>query len=214
MKNLVSVLLSAGLLGCVTYSGQEINEEVMLEQSKTCCANLSTLPFSNLRHDQPTAISLSVSSPAYVFDEGKSYFAAFQIPGNSVGNSLVVRTFVVNKTIYKYTAEAFIPRLTFLNAFFKPIRAVSLDMTEKSKALGKTRWEAAVQLQAADAYVVVHTGKDERIRTLQMRDSDVGAIFVPMRTTGGMVIANQHGYLTIARAPIGQLEVEITATNR
>ncbi len=56
-------------------------EEVRaLEAAPVCCASLADLPYRPLDREGPITLDLAAGSPAYTFDTGKSFFAAFALP--------------------------------------------------------------------------------------------------------------------------------------
>lgn len=207
MKTIISFVACLVLTACVSVDGW-IDEGKVLEQSKNCCDSLSALPFGDLQLGQLLPVSISTSSPAFEFDEGKSYFAAFHLPAHFVGKKILVQTFIVNQTSSTYLDQVFIPHLTFLNAAFKPIRKISLNMQGNSALFREMHWEEAVQILPSDAYVVIHTGKEERIKTLHIPDLS-GGLLAYLPRIDGMVVGNPPGYRTVPPGPTGKLKVGI-----
>jgi len=51
-----------------------------LAQAKPCCASLAELPFRPIEREGLIKLEIGSDSPAFVFDSGKSFFAAFRLP--------------------------------------------------------------------------------------------------------------------------------------
>ncbi|WP_020406039.1 MalM family protein [Hahella ganghwensis] len=56
------------------------NASQSLMQAQLCCQSFPDLQYQPLILDQTTVTRLNASSPAYLFDSGKSYVAAFELP--------------------------------------------------------------------------------------------------------------------------------------
>lgn len=210
VQSVAIIAISILLNGCA--SGY-IDEAPLLEKSDVCCKTLSALPFTDIARDKAIRVQMSAASPAFNFDEGKSYFLALKLPPHIPGESLALHSFLHNTTPMIYTAHVFLPHVTFLDTSFKPVRSVSLDLEEQRGGLfKKTSWVGAVPLSPSYAYAVIHTGKDERIKTVQMRDSDAGAVFVPIPAAGVARVGGAR-YRTIPPSPTGELKVELVSLN-
>jgi hypothetical protein len=53
-----------------------------LAQAKICCSSYREMPFVKLALGQESAGALTAESPVYAFGEGRSFFAAFELPAN------------------------------------------------------------------------------------------------------------------------------------
>ena len=51
-----------------------------LARAKPCCASLSELPYRSFEHEGSITLDIGPNSPAFAFDSGKSFFAAFRLP--------------------------------------------------------------------------------------------------------------------------------------
>lgn len=93
---LIASLLAILLAGCGSlevrsrpgeFLGYDIHATVPSDVSRklieapNCCASLAKLPYRDLNHDSSISSSLDARSPAFNFDTGKSFFAAYRIAG-------------------------------------------------------------------------------------------------------------------------------------
>jgi len=65
-----------------------------LAAAPVCCQDIRSLPYAPLPIGQSCTVSFRSDMPAYVFETGKSYFAAYRIPDGALPLRLVVRTAV------------------------------------------------------------------------------------------------------------------------
>lgn len=91
---MLQLLLLIGVTGCATVKYQwpdlttwprlewQVPEQLTtrLEQAPVCCAALSDLPYQSIPKQGRRQVEIGDTSPAFLFDTGKSRFAAFRLP--------------------------------------------------------------------------------------------------------------------------------------
>ncbi|MGI0117628.1 MalM family protein [Zooshikella sp. RANM57] len=81
-----------------TVSQQVANEGLV--KSTVCCQHLADLPFQTIKPGQQHKVEINLDSPSYLFDTGKSFFAAYKLPEEA--NSLTITLYsIAGKTVFK-----------------------------------------------------------------------------------------------------------------
>ncbi len=93
-RTLLALLAAVLLSACAqlqTYLGQEVGPSpqrdreagaalrIQLAAAPACCSSLADLPYQDIPKEGVLAVEIRSSSPAFVFEGGKSFFAAFQL---------------------------------------------------------------------------------------------------------------------------------------
>ena len=68
----------------------------LLEKAPACCPSYRDIRYGKLQRGVETTIAITPESPVFQFDQGRAYFAAFELPGGI--SRLVVKTYAVNMT--------------------------------------------------------------------------------------------------------------------
>jgi hypothetical protein len=100
--------------GCSTVS----ELQSVLDAKQPCCKSYAEMSFQPMQTDESVDFRLNESSPVYVFDTGKSYFKAFQLPTDSTGKTLRIissATGSVGLETRKW-AQVYCPRTIFLDS--------------------------------------------------------------------------------------------------
>ena len=63
-----------------------------LAGSQTCCKEIAEFKFQEVTAGKTIEASITTASQAYAFPEGKSYFAAFQLPASDADREMVLKT--------------------------------------------------------------------------------------------------------------------------
>jgi hypothetical protein len=71
------VVICAALSGCVTPVPEQRS---VLENTADCCKSMSEFKFAPLAMTDEKEVALGAESPAFTFQSGKSYFAAYRLP--------------------------------------------------------------------------------------------------------------------------------------
>ena len=110
----VTVVVSLStLLSCEALPTRE---EMITKLATTplCCESMSGISFAPFPVDRSQMIHINSASPAFEFDTGKSFFAAYVLPVQPMPYRIAVQSYPVG---YSPTAASiFLPRLTLLDS--------------------------------------------------------------------------------------------------
>lgn len=154
-----------------------------LAQAKPCCDSLAQLPYRALDREGEFSLDIDHQSPAFQFDAGKSYFAAFRLPEwprpleiritSQALAPLAVRVIDSNRPVFS-------PALLILDARFRPKRMVQEGAGLTLKAYGRQTGGPELQVQGElylseppeeAAYLVILT--TDELRARKARSTDV-----------------------------------------
>lgn len=128
-----------------------------LSQVQPCCRDLASLPYGSLAIGD-RLLPIDSASPAYQFEEGKSYFAAFRLPANS-GDLRITVEGVIEKSMFN-------PTVLMLDSRFKVTRKIGKDLFKylPAKLLKGDRVEAVFTVDRSyvgnpnnETYMVIYT---------------------------------------------------------
>ena len=85
-----------------------------LEQAPVCCQLLSGIRYAPFPADISEKITIDANSPAFVFETGKSFFAAYALPDKAVPYRIGIQSYPVGYSAS--TATVLEPRMTVLDA--------------------------------------------------------------------------------------------------
>ena len=74
---LVSGICLSGLTACVTPVTEQLS---MLDKAAVCCTSMHEFKFVPISISEEKQVTLGAESPAFVFESGKSFFAAYKLP--------------------------------------------------------------------------------------------------------------------------------------
>lgn len=155
------------LAGCGATLAEKSEQ---LRDAKPCCADFGGMRYADLQLGESRLHSVSAGDPAFRFDTGKSYFAAFRLPvaGDSV--RLTVESYMQFTLQSPTTGDhyLFAPRILLLDAAHRPLRAVEPDLgrvlyipSTEFAATGGVGWKLILDADIAPGegvrYAVVHT---------------------------------------------------------
>jgi hypothetical protein len=178
--------------GCAGFLPPQ--HEAVLENTPPCCKDLAGLPYEDLAKGQSKRVFVGPDRAAYVFPQGKSFFLAYRLIREEGPATLVVRTYAQNMT-YNPNGHVFVPRVTYLSARHEIVSSISPEfiVTRPLIAIGESAWQVTLFVPPDVAYVVIHTGEEERSKVMRMPDSDQAG-----------------GYLYTRTGPAGEVEVALS----
>ncbi|WP_110670028.1 MalM family protein [Salinicola halophilus] len=136
--------------------------EQALATTTDCCTSLASLPYRPLPIGEILDLRFMPETPAHAFDDGKSFFQAFELPRNAGPLSLDVTSTIRN-------GQVFAPTLLILDAAFTPVRRVtseSLSVRRPSGFSGARLGEAFNLTPGPDtAYLVIYSSRTDREAT-------------------------------------------------
>lgn len=108
----VGVALLLPLSACVTLSEQR----AQLAAAPVCCGSYALMPYLKVGIPETRTVKFDSSSPAYIFESGKSFFIAFELPVWTFPYEVEIRT--------KHTSAAgiFRPRIKLIGSDFQTLR--------------------------------------------------------------------------------------------
>ena len=133
-----------------------------LSQANSCCANVANFPYTAIPADFDDLVVIDGSSPVYQFADGKSFFAAFQLPQNS-GDLRISVAAQIDKTVFK-------PKIVMLDAQFRVTRVIddSIFHYEPQKLIDGDRIEGVFSVDRTyagnpnnETYMVLYTPEDQ-----------------------------------------------------
>jgi len=126
MKQRISVLVVLMIIaitsGCMSVMptgaagamSTPFTETVSLDAA-VCCNSLAEMPFQRLAPGADGEIKLDAESPLYKFSDGRSYFAAFELPDFREESRIKVRSLISKNRVFQ-------PSVLLLNRQFQPVR--------------------------------------------------------------------------------------------
>jgi len=133
-----------------------------LSQANSCCANVANFPYTAIPADFDDLVVIDGSSPAYQFADGKSFFAAFQLPQNS-GDLRISVAAQIDQTVFN-------PKIVMLDAQFRVTRVIddSIFHYEPQKLIDGDRIEGVFSVDRTyagnpnnETYMVLYTPEDQ-----------------------------------------------------
>ena len=172
-----------------TFLPPEHNQK--LAQAKSCCSSYREVQYAKLALGQETAAILSPESPVFDFSDGRSFFAAFELPDKS--QLVAVKTYPVNM-VYNPAGHVLVPAVQFLDAKHQIVETVKPSyLARNPRVIGNSWGEAEVPIPPAARYVILLDGKLSP--GLSWRDSDQrsGFLFVRSGPTGELSVLVRGG---------------------
>lgn len=128
-----------------------------LAQAKICCSTYREMPFAGLALGQETSGTLTAESPVYAFGEGRSFFAAFELPASA--KRLEVKTYPVNM-LSNPVGHVLVPAVQFLSTDYQLVEtAKPLFVERRPPFIGRSWAEAQIPVPASARYFVLLDGK-------------------------------------------------------
>jgi maltose operon protein len=141
-----------------------------LRGAQPCCADFAAIRYADLHIGETRLVSISSGDPAFQFDSGKSYFAAYALPASGQTLRLTVESYMQSTLQSPTTGDQYLfaPRILLLDAAHRPLRAVEPDLRRVSYVpvteFGATAglgWKLVLHedMAAGDGarYAIVHT---------------------------------------------------------
>lgn len=129
-----------------------------LGQASSCCKDMSAFSYTQIPGNFDQYVVIDGSFPAFNFQEGKSYFAAFQLPQNS-GDLRITVASQIDKTL-------FWPKVIMLDSQFRVTRVIDANIFkyEPARMLSGDRIEGVFTIDRAfignpnnETYMIIYT---------------------------------------------------------
>lgn len=185
---LVLVLFSGCSSGSLNATGKFLppvhNEQ--LAKAKPCCISYSEIRYSKTNLGEEIKIEISPESQIFEFPDGKSYFAAYELPNSF--KAINVKTYPVNMVLNRY-GHVLIPAIQFLDERHQLIENIKPQYLAKNpRVIGNSWGEAEVLVPSSARYFIVLDSKSSQ--GLSWRDPD-----------------QRSGYLYVRSGPTGELDI-------
>ncbi len=113
----VMLLAVLALTACSDVNGPYPDDLARFDAAPSCCSGYADFPYRRLNLGSEQDVSLSATSPAFVFPTGKSYFQALKIPEGSP-------PFYLHVISWPDEHRVFYPSVLVLDGLFRPTRQV------------------------------------------------------------------------------------------
>lgn len=122
-----------------------------LKRATPCCGSLADLPYRRLEREGPITVEIGPDSPAFVFDGGKSFFAAFRLPDWPRPLALRLRS-RGPLAVYDPGRPIFSPAVFVLDAQFRARRVMQGSGEFQVVQLGSGSGQTGIQMEG-DLYI-------------------------------------------------------------
>jgi len=192
-KTCILLLLVLAVSGCATVE----RSRATLDAAKICCTSLSTLPFTSIALGTPKEIDIGEGSPAFQFPEGKSFFAAFTLPGMGMATTLDFMAGTnLNALLPASGSTVFIPQFIFLDDDFRLLQtAKDVPLVQAQKLFEPTfattrYWSASIPVPPSAKHFIVYAQLDRVGKTIVVDyGQQAGYVFmsgsIPIYVPGG-----------------------------
>ena len=187
------LIMSVGLSGCATGSLSAtgtflppVHTEKLLS-AYPCCTTLREVRYSQLEHNVEVKAFLTPESQVFVFENGRSFIAAFELPSKE-SRTLTLKTVPVNM-LWNRTGHVLIPAATFLDSEFRVVTVFKPTYEARyPKILGDPWAEATIAIPQSSKYFIISDAKSSE--GIAWRDTDLvsGFLFVRSGPTGEFAV--------------------------
>jgi maltose operon protein len=174
-----------------------------LATAKMCCRSYAEFPYSPVKLEEPVEIDINSESPMFDFPEGRSFFAAFNLPREA--NNIEFMTGV--NGIWLPTATVFMPQFLFLDESSNPMATVS-EITVRQAipmfepAFGTTSyWSGRFYIPKGARKLVMYASAKRLGETITHRKLESGSVYllgtIPVITPGGREITHKIPFSSV-----------------
>lgn len=189
----VGVALLLPLSACVSLSEQR----TQLAAAPVCCDSYAVIPYLKLSIPEIRTVKFDSSSPAYVFESGKSFFTAFELPVWAIPYEVEIRT------KHSSATGIFRPRIKLIGSDFQTLR--TLEAKDRFGGSSETIEFFVNQENQGERYMIVYsdstgTGGKESIH--------VAPIIIPVGPVMLNMGATEHR-VTVPYSPMGEVRLSL-----
>jgi len=167
---LLSGLALTSLAGCTSLVSRDTpvapakQSQQALAQAKDCCDSLAALPYQPLAAGESRSLTLDTQAPMHHFEDGTSYFRAFELPHTGEPLTFELTSTIANK-------QVFAPTVLILDENFQPVQRVASDKFNylRPNGFAGSRLSASFDVTPGPnaAYLVVYSNETARQGTTQ-----------------------------------------------
>ena len=188
----------SGLSACITPVAERL---AMLERTAVCCESLREFKYAPLSTSEEKEVTFGEDSPAFVFETGKSFFAAYRLPAWTAPYQ--IRAEGQAATVVK--AGLFSPSALMLDGDFKITRQFNI-----AQDIGNAR-PTIVHIFVNEAnkdeqYLVLFTARlsSEGVNTLMTKQMTM------MIGAAPVVIGATESRVSLRHSPTGVLQLKVS----
>ena len=205
-KTTFIILLLTGVLASSCAADKPVDPaRSELETAAVCCEKYEQFYFQPLKLGATESVTINRSSPAFLFDGGKSYFKAFSLPAAGKPYFVIVSSYFVDKEKRSGEPYIFSPVVMFLDADYRVTRKVNNGFVApinsgNSMNHATLEMEIAMNPRAADErFMIIYT------TTALLNQATTLKVYKYAR---GGTIEDKY---PVSNAPIGRLQVNLTS---
>jgi maltose operon periplasmic protein len=180
VKTVLAIVLAIAVAGCATGS----SPQVALSTAKLCCDTYKNMTFRTISLGEPVEVDISEESPAFMFPDGRSFFAAFRIPQGAKGLDYMAGA----SGIFVSTYTVFMPQFLFLDESFQVVAPPQEVLYAQARKLFEpgyltiAYWSGEETIPERARYLVMHTSEAKLGWMVQYSATAGGSIFMAGRT--------------------------------
>lgn len=206
------LLLNVLLLSGCAKSYEAANKE--LAAANPCCRNFSEFTYEKLAQDKPLIFDLDQSSPAFLFDSGKSFFKAIRLPDHTLPYKIKIRSYAEGMSIP--ASHIFYPEILLLKEDFnienEIIPEFIMERDDLAAIKENTRKRGGLGIRLSGEILI--TSPEQRYMLIMTSDELLSSssewfIYLPSILVYSP-LAPTEGPVTIYHSPIGRIVLEVT----
>jgi hypothetical protein len=208
-------LLVLALLATDAATGDE-QGMAALDHATPCCGTLAELRYDRLAADRAGLFDVGEESPMFVFDTGRSFVLAVELPPLEPPYTVQVRSYLVGGAVQR--SEVFYPAAILLDADHQVLARLEAEdlpvvKTSYGDAARENRWGLPLRLQwdilierPEAKYLVIHTTG----RALATRSITTTREAIPVILPGVVTaLPGKKHEVGIQHSPLGRLALQV-----
>jgi len=205
------------ILSCIFISSCATPYKTVLNryyEATVCCREFKEFQYEKLYIPDSKSFMIDENSQAFIFDTGKSYFKAFELPEYTVPYTITIKSYMLGDHIK--SAYIFCPAVMFLDERLSIIRFIENDVFQYKKTAPFETSGLGAMFEAE--IPVTQEGAHERYMIILTTDKLLGEkiaktvpVFVPFIFPGvvGVLPTGKQEMVYIPYSPIGRLNILI-----
>jgi hypothetical protein len=205
-RNSLALTLLLILTGCAS---EALRQSEALAGEQRCCKRFQDLPFADVATGKPVTVSVTIDSPSFRFQNGKSFVASLRLPTDRNRGFARLKTFSVTRHITQ-ESEVFCPKIYFLDSDYGviPDSATSLPLSYAAPGLLQSGyWYSDFAIPTNARFAILYTPMLVVGNAVSYEGVSLGSPVVI-----GKQPVYQPSYTVTERMPcgqIGEMEIEV-----
>lgn len=176
-----------------------------LNAAEVCCTGYEQFNFVPLNVGDSESLKINRSSPAFLFETGKSYFQAFRLPVANKPYAVIIQSHFIESRTRSGASYVFSPAVAFLDAGYRVTRRLDKGLNaaiDAGNSLGSANLELQIRIDprsTEERFMVIYT-------TATLLDKPT--ILVVYKYARGGTIEDHY---PVPNAPVGELKVSLTS---